>query len=271
MPGDAMPITPLQVDHSPGDFAIPTRGRSSAVSAGDLPVDSYKCMLWCPSVDNDIKDIAKQALKKLSDMYPRLLEGGKKELSQFEPTQKLYIVAHGDPRMPIFRTDKTFSATDLADLLVKDGLSLDQKEIELLVCHAGESVNTEKRSNYLMKMRNKILETRNVNPDAASRLSNRVQSETRNEKKPEFYDAEHSSGRELPLGAQLVQALKSHNFTNLVITCYQAPITSTFNNGVVCLDLKGKTDVAGKPMNESDVPVTSPEGGRRRVLWRACK
>ena len=54
-------------------------------------------MLWCPSVDNDIKDIAKQALKKLSDMYPRLLKGGKKELNQFEPTQKLYIVAHGDP------------------------------------------------------------------------------------------------------------------------------------------------------------------------------
>jgi hypothetical protein len=271
MPGESMPTTPLVADHSPGDFAVPTRGRSSAVSASDLPLDTYKSMLWCPSVDNDIKDIAKQALKKLSDIYPRLLEGGKKELGQFEPAQKLYIVAHGDPRMPIFRTDKTFSATELADLLVKDGLSLEQKEIELLVCHAGESVNTEKRSNYLMKMRNKILETRNVNPDAATRLSNRVQGETRNEKAPEFYDAQHSSGRELPLGAQLVQALKSHNFTNLLITCYQAPITSTFNNGVVCLDLKGKTDFAGKPMNDGDVPVTSPEGGRHRVLWRACK
>ena len=82
--------------------------------------------------------------------------------------------------MPIFRTNKTFSATELADLLVKDGLSLDQKEIELLVCHAGESVNTEKRSNYLMKMRNKNFETRNVNAEAANRLSNRLQGETRN-------------------------------------------------------------------------------------------
>lgn len=270
MPGDAIP-TPLQVNHATDDFAIPTRGRSAAVSAGDLPADTYKCMLWCPSVDNDIKSIAKQALKKLSDIYPRLLEGGKKELSQFNPTQKLYIMAHGDPRMPIFRTDKTFSATELADLLVKDGLSLDQKEIELLVCHAGESVNTEKRSNFLMKMRNKILETRTVNADAATRLSNRLQSETQNEKAPEFYDAKNSSGRELPLGAQLVQALKNHNFTNLVITCYQAPITSTFHNGVICLNLKGKTNLAGDPMDQSDVPVTSPEGARRRVLWRACK
>jgi hypothetical protein len=271
MPGDAMPTTPLQVDHSPADFALPTRGRSGAVSAADLPVDTYKSMLWCPSVDNDIKDIAKQALKKLSDMYPRLLEGGKKELAQFKPEQKLYIVAHGDPRMPIFRTDKTFSATELADLLVKDGLSLEQKEIELLVCHAGESVNTEKRSNYLMEMRNKIVQTRTVNAEAANGLSKRLQTETRNEKAPQFYDANNSKERELPLGAQLVQALKGHNFTNLLITCYQAPITSTFNNGVVCLDLKGKTNLAGKPMNDTDVPVTSPEGGRRRVLWRACK
>ena len=249
----------------------PPRASEAASLASDLPVDTYKCMLWCPSVDNDIKDIAKQALKKLSDMYPRLLEGGKKELSQFKPAQKLYIVAHGDPRMPIFRTNKTFTATELADLLVKDGLSLEQKEIELLVCHAGESVNTEKRSNYLIKMRNKILQTRTVNADAASRLSNRLQAETRNEKAPEFYDAEHSSGRELPLGAQLVQALKTHNFTNLLITCYQAPITSTFNNGVVCLDLTGKKDVAGNPMIASDAPVTGPEGGRHRVLWRAAK
>ncbi len=271
MPGEAMPTTPLQVDHSPVDFATPTRGRSGAVSASDLPVDTYKCMLWCPSVDDDIKGIAKQALKKLSDMYPRLLEGGKKELAQFEPSQKLYIVAHGDPRMPIFRTNKTFTATELADLLVKDGLSLEQKEIELLVCHAGESVNTGKRSNYLMKMRNKILQTRTVNADAASQLSNRLQAETRNEKAPEFYDAQHSSGRELPLGAQLVQALKTHNFTNLLITCYQAPITSTFNNGVVCLDLTGKKDAAGNPISANDAPVTGPEGGRHRVLWRAAK
>jgi hypothetical protein len=190
---------------------------------------------------------------------------------QFKPTQKLYGIAHGDPRMPIFRTDKTFSATELADLLVKDGLSLEQKEIELLVCHAGESVNTTKRSQYLMTMRNKIVETRKVNTDTASQLSNRLQAETQKEKRPEFYDAQHSSGRELPLGAQLVQALKGHNFTNLLITCYQAPITSTFNNGVVCLDLKGKKDLAGKSLSSNDVPVTSPEGGRHRVLWRACK
>ena len=102
-------------------------------------------------------------------------------------------------------------------------------------------------------------------------MSNRLQGEARNDKAPEFYDAEHSTGRELPLGAQLVQALRTHNFTNLVIICYQAPITSTFNKGVVCLDLKGKTNGAGQPMTESDVPVTSPEGGRRRVRWRACK
>lgn len=270
MSSNAVPPPPLEVENSPLDLAIPTRERSGSVSASDLPVDTYKCMLWCPSVDNDIKYIAKQALKKLSDMYPRLLEGGKKELSQFKPTQKLYIVAHGDPRMPIFRTDKTFTPTELADLLVKDGLSLEQKEIELLVCHAGESVNTEKRSNYLMKMRNKIVETRKVNADAATRLSNRLQSETRNEKTPEFYDAEHSSGRELPLGAQLVQALKNHNFTKLLVTCYQAPITSTFHNGVVCLNLKGKKRLTGETSDQTDVPVTCPEGGRHRVLWRAC-
>ena len=271
MPGDAMPLTPLEIDHSPADFEIPTRARSGAVSASDLPVDTYKCMLWCPSIDEDIKGIAKQALKKLSDIYPRLLEGGKEQLGQFKPAQKLYVIAHGDPRMPIFRTDKTFSATELADLLVKDGLSLEQKEIELLVCHAGESVNTANRSQYLMAMRNKIVETRKINTDAASVLSNRLQAETKKEKRPEFYDAQHSSGRELPLGAQLVQALKAHNFTNLLITCYQAPITSTFNNGVVCLNLAGKKDLAGESIDSSDVPVTSPEGGRHRVLWRACK
>jgi hypothetical protein len=271
MPGDAMPPTPPQIDHAVDDFDIPTRARSGAVSASDSPVDTYKCMLWCPSIDDDINGIAKQALKKLSDIYPQLLEGGKKQLGQFKPTQKLYIIAHGDPRMPIFRTDKTFSATELADLLVKDGLSLEQKEIELLVCHAGESVNTAKRSQSLMTMRNKIVETRKIDTDAASVLSKRLQAETQKENPPEFYDAQHSIGRELPLGAQLVQALKSHNFTNLLITCYQAPITSTFHNGVICLNLKGKKNLAGELIDSSDVPVTSPEGGRRRVLWRACK
>jgi hypothetical protein len=228
-------------------------------------------MLWCPSIDENIKGIAEQALKKLSDNYPELLEGGKKQLGQFKPTQKLYIIAHGDLRMPIFRTDKTFTATEVADLLVKDGLSLEQKEIELLVCHAGESVNTEKRSRYLMAMRNKIVETRKINTYAASVLSLRLNAETKNEKRPEFYDAQHSTGRELPLGAQLVQALKSHNFTNLVITCYQAPITSTFHNGVICLDLKGKKNVTGGTIDSNDVSVTSPEGACRRVLWRACR
>lgn len=271
MPGDAMPLTPLEIDNSSVDFATPTRARSGAVSASDLPVDTYKYMLWCPSIDDDIKGIAKQALKKLSDIYPRLLEGGKQQLGQFKPTQKLYVIAHGDPRMPIFRTNKTFTATELADLLVKDGLSLEQKEIELLVCHAGESVNTAERAQALMTMRNKIVETRKINTAEASLMSNRLQAETQKEKRPEFYDAEHSSGRELPLGAQLVQALKSHNFTNLLITCYQAPITSTFNNGVVCLNLTGKKNLAGDAINSSDAPVTSPEGGRHRVLWRACK
>ena len=195
MPGDAMPLTPPQIDRSPDDFDIPTRARSGAVSATDSAVDTCKCMLWCPSIDEDIKGIAKQALKKLSDIYPELLEGGKKQLAQFKPSQKLYIIAHGDPRMPVFRTDKTFTATEVADLLVKDGLSLEQKEIELLVCHAGESVNTAKRAKYLMTLRNKVVETRKIDTDAASVLSQRLQAEMKNEKPPEFNDAGHASDR----------------------------------------------------------------------------
>jgi hypothetical protein len=272
MPG--IPMPPSNLDTSPGNEPDNfTRPRSQAVSESDLPTDTYKSMLWCPSIDQNIKSIAAKALIKLPDIYPRLLEGGKKELDKFKPTQKLYIVAHGDPRMPIFRTNKTFSATELADLLVKDGLSLEQKEIELLVCHAGESVNSSERAGYLMRLRNKIDGLRSAGRTAeADTRSQRLQQEARSEPPPEFYDAANSKGRELPLGAQLVQALKGHNFTNLLVICYQSPISDTFTGGVVCLDLKNKKRTDGSVIEDPNpVRTDTPSGQRHRVIWRACK
>jgi len=233
---------------------IQTRERSNAII--------YQSMLWCPSIDTDAKSMGQSALRGFKKtMSPTILEGGKGQLRSFEPTMKLYILAHGNEFVPVFQTDKSWNAEQLADLLVSDGLNLKQGEIELLVCHAGESVNTVKKGAALMKIRDafKAAESKGLTSKAAE-LKNEFKESAKYSPPTKFFESDPENLL-LPLAAQFTQALKDRHFSNFRVTSYKAPVAVLFDGGVIHLDLKWKGGKWGESIDAKD-------NCKYRVVWQ---
>jgi hypothetical protein len=195
-------------------------------------------------------------------MWPHVLEGGKGGLQSFQPTAKLYILAHGHSRVPRFITTgstQSWTADQLAELLLADGLSLEQRDIELLVCHAGHSVNTIKGAAQLEAVLDKRRIAREAsNTSKVAALAKKFEKLAAEQKPPTFFetDPEHLL---LPMAAQLASALRQRKFTHFRIISYKCPIAQYSHGAHIYLDLGAKGGKWGAKADDH------PE---YRAIWR---
>jgi hypothetical protein len=210
-------------------------------------------LIWCPSIDSEMRGQMETVISTFPHMHKTPLEGGKKELGSFTPlTDKLYIIAHGHAQMPLFTCNKKhWNATELVDLLQTDGLPTTWRDIELLVCHAGESVNSVKVGSKLLALQQmgKDLKAQGVAPGSSqfTKLGKKFDAIAAKGPKPSAFT---SDDQLLPLVAQFTQALKNKKYTNFRVISYAAPVAQNFSTGEVRLDLRKTGGEWGEPLSK---------------------
>lgn len=239
--------------------------------------------------DNEVHDAFANMQRELN-LFPNWLGGGKPtDLGKFSPNATLYILAHGHSEMPIFKIGSgKWTADQLAELLMKDGLRIDQKNIVMLVCHAGESVNTKAAGNAMWAVQQQFAvlsaaEMKNV-PVLAGAVKTQAAIEARkkvltgkyaqikagpNYHGPQLFEkAENPEKLLLPMAAQLSAALKARGYDSFMLTSFKAPVNVKLHNGSISLDLKSvraDPDLAAI-FDYSDVPIEKAPGYVAR--WR---
>lgn len=234
---------------------MPTRPRRHAVLSRNWD------HLWCPGVDSDMSHLARDYIRDFQ-LFPSMLQGGKVQLGDFDPKSKLYILCHGHKHTPLFKVGQdTWNSQKLAELLHSDGLPLDQREIELLVCHAGESVNTESHASKLMGVRRRWADSKEVgNQRAVAKLARKYKREEARSRKPTFFK-EDPERLLLPLAALFTQHLKKLGYTNFQVISYKCAVAQRTFEGKVYLDLSEK----GGQWSER---VSDNGNEKYRVVWR---
>ncbi len=199
--------------------------------------------LWCPSIDDEMRDQMKKVVRHFPTMDATLFEGGGGGLGAFPTTSKLYIMAHGHSKMPVFSCNKkVWTASQLVALLKADGLSTKWRDIELLVCHAGESVNSQAVGGKLLGIRQQV--------DVVGKVTPKLQTAwDATAKKGQAPGAFTSADQLLPLAAQFAQALKSGGFSTFRVISYAAPVAQNFSGGKVTLDLRPSGGEWGEPLD----------------------
>lgn len=207
-------------------------------------------LIWCPSIDGEMKGQMDTIIRSFRDMHQERLEGGKNELGAFDPVRdKLYIIAHGHEQMPVFTCNrKSWSADQLVELLKSDGLSTQWGEIELLVCHAGESVNSAQVGNQLLAIRQKLRDKGITKGTGGfKKLEAKFASAASKGQRPGAFV---SADQLLPLAAQFTQALKNAGYRRFRVTSYAAPVAQYFGTGRVTLDLTDRKGAFGAELND---------------------
>jgi hypothetical protein len=214
--------------------------------------------IWCPSIDAEMRDTMTSAIISLPSMSPHPLEGGSGGLGNFNPlTDKLYIVAHGHSEMPVFSCNKNhFTPTRLVAMLEADGLPKNWRDIELLVCHAGESVNSIKVGNQLVAIATDYKAAKAAGKSTASAEAKYAATNKKSSAPSAFVDASQL----LPLAAQFTQALKDAKFTNFRVISYAAPVCQYYGGGLIHLD----TSAIGGGWG---TPITSPTCADLIKVW----
>jgi len=180
-------------------------------------------------------------------------EGGKGGLGDFVPQAKLWILCHGHERMPRFTTSAgRWSAQELAALLAADGLPKTQRDIELLVCHAGESVNSKANAKKLLGFQAKADRHKARGRAIPAGLQAKYKKASAAGLQPQFYEsAANASALLLPMAAQLSQALKEAGFTHFRLISYKAPVSMFANGKGVHIDLSSRGGQWGTPVTEA--------------------
>jgi len=200
-------------------------------------------LIWCPSIDVEMQNNMASVMHSFPNMHQTALEGGHRQLGAFNPqSDKLYILAHGHAQMPIFRCNhQSWTANQLVKLLRNDDLPTDWRDIELLVCHAGESVNSAQVGNKLLGVHKQAVTLKAFGFAAGSgpmnKLVTKYNTVAANGQAPSAFD---SGDQLLPLAAQFTQALKDYKFTNFRVISYAAPVAQNFMVGRVTLDMRTK-------------------------------
>lgn len=199
--------------------------------------------LWGPLPDSEMRTLAERMIGKMK-LHPVFQQNGACNLSEFDPKNKLYILAHGHGELPYFMNDNgQWSASQVAKMLKADNLPTDQREIELLVCNAGESVNDKKRAAKLEDLFGKLTDAKAAgkNIDAIKAQYNRsILKSTA----PQPFEKDPEKLL-LPMAAQLAQALKLEGFTHFSIISYMCPVSTVMTDEHVRLDLSGKEIAPG--------------------------
>jgi hypothetical protein len=187
--------------------------------------------------------------------HPTALEGGKKQLGAFNPlTDKLYIIAHGHKQMPVFACNKQrWTASELVKLLNADGLPTTWREIELLVCHAGESVNSVKIGGKLMGIQQQAVSLKAQGVASGSRAMKQLEQKFNTTAAKGLAPSAFTSDDQLlPLVAQFVHTLKTHTppYTNFRVISYGAKVAQNFSSGTVSLDLRDRGGAWDEPLSK---------------------
>jgi hypothetical protein len=225
-------------------------------------------VIWIPGPFDKEMDARALAFIRVFGMFPRALHGGQRELDFLLQTTKLYILCHGDPNMPLFLTHGSngrggghWSAQELADMLEADGLKRDHKDIELLVCHAGESVNTRANGAEMMRLRAEAIAARAARNDDQLAAARAVLAGLRASAPPSRFFEVDPERWLVPMAGQLAAALRERGFTHFRLVSYKCPIAQ-YNppDAKLYLDLSSK----GGNWGES---ADSPKNLKYRVIW----
>jgi len=210
--------------------------------------------IWCPGIDEEMDKVGKAMIRDLR-LEGTLYGGGATGLEKFRSNAKCYILAHGHAEMPVFSTKKgKWTADQIASMLLASGLNPEIRKIEMLVCHAGESVNSIANGNELYELMRKHQAAKAANrPAQIAKIEaeyNKV-TEYENRLKPLLYiDPDNQL---LPMAAGLSNALKKLGFSHFTLTSYKAPVKQdcsekTYQDGTVSpagvrLDLESKVAI----------------------------
>jgi len=181
--------------------------------------------IYCPMPDSEMEGY----MRTFSNSFnAQIIHRGQGLLGTLDSKDKLYIISHGHSRLPVFcvKSGAKMSPRELGLYLQDEGLKHDHKVIELLVCHAGESIprlitGTVTGDKILSALKLPI-------PKPAPFLT---------------------SSQLLPLAAQLMGILKELNYTNLQIISYACEVSTSFDTQGVRLHLHkhgGRKDALAK-------------------------
>lgn len=213
--------------------------------------------IWGPIPDVEMKKRAEKYIKDFG-LHTTFQENGVCDLAKFSPHSKLYILVHGNSQMPLFQNSNgKWSASQLALMLQADGLPKDQRDIELLVCHAGESVNDKVTGSKLLKILAKFQIAKSQDK-STKEIKDKFDEVAKKGSKPSFFESDPETLL-LPMAAQLAQALKLLGYTNFRVISYKCPVAQYSQNGYVYLDLRAKGGQWG--VKASDHPTY-------RVVWQ---
>ena len=232
---------------------VQTRGRSGAVTTFSGPT------VWCPRFDVEMREVV--GIMSNSNMALRTVEYGTSGLKALTADAKLYILCHGHAEMPVFTVGGPpkgyWTAQELAEMLVKDGLTTELREIEMMVCHAGQSVNSKLRAAMLIAVKDShAANSRQGNVKTASFLTKVFNFVSQKSKGHTAYDP-NSLWQAAPLGAQLFGALRTRGFNNLQIIAYACPVAQYVQDRQVYLSIPGR-----------DGPQPADAHPTYRRIWR---
>ena len=197
--------------------------------------------IWCPGVDEEMTKCSENFIKHLQ-LVPTLHGAGQTGLEKFGSRSRCYVLAHGHAEFPVFSTQKgKWTADQLARMLVDSGLNPDIKFIELLVCHAGESVNNLEAGNELYRLwRSYRAAEGNAKKQERIAEAYKAYAKAHGSAPTIYHDAtvnwfqkdeaenlarmERQSKLVLPMSAQLTQALKQLGVNSFILTSYMAPV-----------------------------------------------
>jgi hypothetical protein len=199
-------------------------------------VQIEKNAVYLPVEDNELREVAKNAIYSLPNMHPEILTGKLQPLAKLSTNAKLYLILHGHSQLPRFVVNGddggsnkgSFTAAELAEWIERDGLRKDHRELELLVCHAGQSVGTKQivKKREAMQAKWKKIEASNKTSQKKAALKQQLEDEFEalSGQPSEFTKPDQW----LPLAAEFVDELKKRKYTNIRVIAYKGAVRQRF-------------------------------------------
>jgi len=160
-------------------------------------------------------------------VYPNAFIGGTRQLGSINDADRLTILCHGHGKLPFFVTHAgRWTAAQLAQLLLDDHLSLTHREIELWVCHAGESIGTKKVVDERFKQRDKLKQKIQKGKLSEQQAGAKWDELSKKGGAPKDFISEQQV---LPLAAEFTQAMKDRKFTNIRVIAYRSAVAQIYH------------------------------------------
>jgi hypothetical protein len=192
--------------------------------SGNLPTAAVYCPGLDPEMQGGIDALVYWKWVDKADVHV----GGGRSLGNLDEKKKLYLLCHGHGAMPLFCTKAgRWTAAQLADLMMTDGLKAGHREIEMLVCHAGESITTNDASEQRMAIYHQHAQAKAQGNNAAmQKLEAKFMKVVAQGPGPAVFS---HADQVIPLCAQFIDALKQRGLTNIRVTAYKAAVSQAFD------------------------------------------